>query len=442
MMGSITQRRRKWKVKVGPRRKTIEERMRMLETDELDTRVALIQELIPIGLQAVGNDLQREVAELAGAKHKHGKVNVRWSRGQNGSVYLLDQKVPIKVPRVRNKLTNTEVPLSSYRMLQEPYRADKRVFKQLLNGLSMNKYAECAELTPQVFGLSASNMSRRFKCATAAKLRYLQTRSLRQYEFVAIFIDGKRLAEEGIVMAMGVTRDGKKIILGIEQMSTENHRAVGEFFDRLIARGLRYEEGILFIVDGSKGLDKAIRQKFAGFEVIQRCQWHKRENVVSYLAPEQQKIYRRRLKEAYNQTTYQEVKTALGKIESELEEINPSAAASLREGQEETLTLHRLGLHPELKRHFAHTSCLESVMAQVEQHTGRVDYWRGGTHRQRWVAASVLEIESQLRRIQGYRYLKLLRAKLRELTEQRRKKDALEAPVSHDSMAGIHNSTP
>ena len=171
---------------------------------------------------------------------------------------------------------------------------------------------------------------------------------------------------------------------------------------------------MLFIVDGSKGIIKAINQKFRGYAVIQRCQWHKRENVVSYLSKPQQAIWRRKLQIAYAQTTYTEAKSALMKLVSELEEINSSAAGSLREGLEETLTIYKLKLSTELRKSFSFTNCIESIMAQVEQYTQRVDRWRNGAHMQRWVAAGLLEVEPQLRKVNGWRYMNLLRDRIQE----------------------------
>ena len=412
-MRRIAQRPRKWKKKVSERRRAIKDMTAMGEINDADVKVEFIQALIPLGLKAVNDMLQKEVEALAGIKHKHGKVNTRWG-SQDGSVYLRDQKLPIDIPRVRNKTNNTEVPLTTYQKLQQPYKEDEQTFKKLLNGISTHKYRESTELVPEVFGLSASNMSQRFKKTTMAKLRHLQIRSLRGYGFTAVFIDGKRFAEEGIVIAIGITMEGKKVMLGIEQMATENHRAVVQFFDKLISRGLRFEQGLLFIVDGSKGIIKAINQKFKGYALVQRCQWHKRENVVSYLSKPQAAIWRGKLQAAYAQTTYTEAKSALTKLINELQEINSAAAASLEEGLEETLTIYKLKLSTELRRSFSFTNCIESIMASVEQYTQRVDRWRGGAHIQRWVAAGLLEIEPRLRKVNGWRYMNLLRDRIQE----------------------------
>lgn len=424
-------------MKISERRGEIEEMMKGLDSSDLDVKLNLIQMLIPLGLQAVNDALQKEVREWVGKRYAHGKENTSWGK-QNGSVYLSDQKAPLKVPRIRNKITGREVPLQTYQKLQRPYKEDGQIFKKLLNGLSMRKYQESTEIVPQVFGISPSNVSRRFKKITSAKLRQLQTRRLNKHDFVAMFIDGKRFAEEGLMIALGITIEGEKVILGIEQMSTENHRAIGQFFNKLVERGFNFEEGVLCIVDGAKGLRKAIRQVFGDCAIIQRCQWHKMENVVGYLNPLQQKIYRRKIKAAHSKTTYNEALSALGKLKVELEGINPSAAGSLREGMEETLTIHRLGLCTELKRSFSTTNCIESIMSQVEQYTERVDYWRDGKHIQRWVGAGLLEVEPRLNRVHGCRYLKLLRRKLKAEIEKRQKGKNISVPKEQElAQAGV-----
>lgn len=388
--------------------------------DDIDVKLSLIQSLIPIGLDNVRRILQEEITQIAGEKGLHGKKNVRWGK-QWGSVYLLDQKVPVKVPRLRNKGYNMEIPLEAYQKLQHPYKENEQAMKRLLNGLSMNRYAESSEIVPEVFGLSASNMSRRFQISTAARLKRLMSRDLGSYDFTVILIDGKRFAEEGIVVAVGITTYGNKIILGISQMNTENHKAVEEFFNNLIERGFRFEEGVLFIVDGSRGIIKAIKNKFRGYELIQRCQYHKRENVISHLSKGQQMLWRNKLKSAYTEETYDKAKGELEKLVKELEEINPTAANSLREGLEETLTLHNLGISGSLRRSFSTTNCIESILAQVEQYTQRVDYWRNGAHIQRWVAAGLIEVEPRLCRIKGWRSLTVLRSKIKEVLQIKEK---------------------
>jgi putative transposase len=337
----LTKSRGKAKIKVSKKREAVMNKILESYSEKQDTTIAVIQELIPLGLKAIGEELQREVQELAGKRYQRRDEISRWG-SQPGSVYLRDQKLPIMVPRVRNTNTNQEIRLQGYEKLQQPFDGDRQTFLKLLNGISTHKYRQSAELIPEVFGISASNVSKRFRYKSAQRLQELQTRSLAEHDFAAIFVDGKRYAADGLLIAMGVTLDGVKMILGIEQIHSENSRAIEQFFNKLINRGLVFDQGILFIVDGSKGIDRAIEQRFGIYAFIQRCQWHKRENVISYLDDAQQDLCRRRMKQAYAKTTYAEAKRELEKLDCELSKINPSAAASLREGLEETLTLHHL----------------------------------------------------------------------------------------------------
>lgn len=418
---SIPKTRGKAKIKVIEKRRMTQEMLEKLNTDDLDVSIALIQTLIPYGLKAVAEKLKAEFELLTGKRYQHGKENLRWGK-QGGSVYLRDQKIPIMVPRIRNKRLNQEVSLETYERLQQPYLSDRQTMLKLLNGISMRKYQECAELVPEVFGISASNLSRRFKESTAEMLGKLKTRKLSGYDFVCIFIDGKRYAKDGLLIALGVTIGGRKIILDIEQSCSESTVVMSEFIDKLIERGLKFEEGLLFVVDGSKGIIRAVENRLQEYAFIQRCLWHKQQNVSGHLNDSQKQICKRRLKEAYEKTTYSEAKRALESLHRELTEVNLSAANSLLEGMEETLTLHRLGLSPELCRSLNSTNCIESVMAQLGQYTDKVDRWQNSYQLLRWTSAGLLEIEPRLNKIKGYRYLKLLRLKMKEEIKKRKEK--------------------
>ncbi len=219
-----------------------------------------------------------------------------------------------------------------------------------------------------------------------------------------------------MVLALGSTLNGDKVLLGFVQTDTENARAITIFLRGLVDRGLDLSAGALVVIDGSKGLKAGAEAAFRGQVLIQRCQWHKRENVVSYLPRKEQQFWRGRLQRAYQRPTYEEAKRDLNAIRTELEELNQSAVASLDEGFEETLTPHRLGVFPLVGRSLKTTNVLESVNAQAEQRCGRVDYWKNSNQKQRWLAAALLDIEPRLRRLLGYRHLPLLRAAIqREL---------------------------
>ena len=421
-IGNVAKKRGKAKVKISDKREAAMQKIVDSYSKDFNVRMEMIQALIPFGLKAVANELQNEFERLVGIKHSRTGSNARWGK-QNGSVYLRDQKFPVVVPRVRNVDLNQEVPLEAYRRLQRPFDDDNGALKRLLYGLSTHRYEESSALAAEAFGISPSNLSKKFKRCSADKLKELQERSLKQYDIVAIFIDAKRYADDGLMVAMGVTIDGRKIVLGVEQSHNENSRAIEQWFDKWIERGLKFEDGILFIIDGSKGIRKAIERKFSVYAFIQRCRWHKRENVVSYLDDSQQALFRRRLQLAYEKTTYKEAKAALDGLYRELDMINVSAANSLAEGLEETLTMHHLGLSPELAKSLSTTNCMESVMSQMGQYTDKVDRWRNSGQILRWTATSLMDVEPRLNKIIGYRYLSVLRSKLREIVIQRLEKE-------------------
>jgi len=397
--------------------------------EDLSVRVPLIQALIPLGLEAVAELLQQDVQALVGPPYARGQRPPglhRWTR-QAGSIYLADQKLRILRPRVRNRRTREEVPLQTYAQLQQPRAADEGVLRRILHGLSCRDYRTCAEAVPEAFGLSASTMSRRYIRASARKLQLLRERRLGPYEFVALVLDGKAFQDDTLVVALGVTVQGEKVLLGFVETGTENEAACAEFLEGLVERGLRYEEGLVVVMDGGKGLRAAVRRVFGPQTPVQRCQWHKRENVVAYLPKAQQALWRGKLQQAYAQPTYGEAKSALEDVRRELKRINESAARSLDEGLEETLTLHRLGVGPALRQNLVTTNGLESIFALVEQWTGKVDRWQNSNQKHRWLAAALLDLEPRLRRLRGYRGLPQLREALQE---ERRRAKALSKGVA------------
>ena len=205
---------------------------------------------------------------------------------------------------------------------------------------------------------------------------------------------------------------------------TENERAITGFLRSLVERGLDCSAGVLVVIDGAKGLRAAVKNVFGGQALIQRCQWHKRENVVSYLSKLEQTSWRKRLQRAYDRPTHKEAVAALEQLHAELEERNQSAANSLAEGLEETLTLHRLGVYGVLGISLKTTNCLESVNALVEERCAKVDCWKTSNQRMRWLATALADIEPRLRRVRGHRHLGLLRAALKRELKLEEKKSA------------------
>lgn len=275
-----------------------------------NVRALLLQALIPLGLEAACALMEDEVTALAGPRYvRDGNPRGRWGR-QEGSIYLADQKLALAVPRVRDRAANAEVPLQTYGQLQQPRAMDEGVLRRILAGLSCREYRACAEAVPEAFGLSRSSVSRRFIAATARKLKALQERRLDGYRFAALVLDGKTFADDTMVTAVGLTGEGQKLLLGFVQTGTENTTTCTDLLRHLIARGLRTEEDLLVVLDGGKGLRAAVTAVFGADTPVQRCTFHKRENVVSYLPKSRQAEWRGKLAHAYAQPTYAAARAA------------------------------------------------------------------------------------------------------------------------------------
>jgi putative transposase len=392
---------------------------------DVDSKVEMIRALVPLGLMHVAELLDDEVTELAGTRHARKEASVPGRRhGTNpGTVRLAGQRVPIRVPRVRS-LAGGEIPLRSYDAVRGTGQVDDVLLKRVLYGISCRNYEAAAESVPGAIGLSSSTVSRGFIQASATTLREFQERDLSGEDFVALFLDGKTFADATMVIALGITMSGEKRPLGFVETDTENAKVLAPFLRSLVERGLDASQGLLVILDGGKGLRSAVAKVFRDKALVHRCQWHKRENVVSYLPKGEQAEWRRRLQQGYNRPTYDEAQKALARLHAELEERNQSAAASLAEGLEETLTLHRLGVYALLGRSFKTTNCLESINALVEERCAKVDHWKNSSQRQRWLATALVDIEPRLRKVMGHRHLPKLRDALkRELQIEEKKPD-------------------
>lgn len=384
------------------------------ERESLGVRLKLIQMLLPIGLLAAEDQMENEVRSLAGARYQRGGQSDRW--GSNaGSVYLGDQKVSVRVPRVRNRQTNEEIPLQSYQGMQSPQLIDEMTLQRILRGLSQRSYAEAALQIPATFGIKKSAVSKRFVKASGKKLREFMERDLSEYDIVALIIDGKTYSDTQVLVAMGITMKGEKIILGFTEATSENYVVCKEFLNRLINRGLRIDQEILVVLDGSKGLRKGVLEILGDKVFIQRCQWHKRENIIRHLDRQNQVYFRNKLRAAYEQPTYEKAKHRLNILRRELKAINESAVASLDEGLEETLTLHRLRMFTKVGISLKTTNCLENVNKHLGRYTGRVDHWQSSDQKRRWIASSLCLIEPKLRLAKGREFFPTLREMMHEL---------------------------
>ena len=383
---------------------------------ELEEQLDIFQDYTEM-LRIVANNLMlEEINNKCGERYSREKPEEgRYSRwGSNpGSIKIGEEKIPIEVPRYYDNNKGTAKNTDIYKKLREQASPTETLVKSILLGLSQKDYGQLSKTMAESFGLSQSSISRSFIEKSAKELESYEKRDLGRYDFTALLIDGKYLSGEQIIIAMGITITGDKLLLGFVDSTTENTRAVKGLLRNLIERNFRFDEGLLCIVDGSKALSKAIKETFGKNCLIQRCQWHKRENVVSYLKEEDAEYYRQKLQSAYREPTYEGARSRLKEIIKELEKKNKTAANSLKEGLEETLTIHRLGLAVELGRSLTTTNAIENVNSKLSRYLRKIKYWKNPDMFFRWVTLGLIEIEYRLRRIHNYKKLYLLRNALK-----------------------------
>jgi len=364
------------------------------------------------GLRILQGILEEEVTCRVGPPHHPDPASgaLRWGR-QPGYVVFGGQKVGIERPRVRRR-EGQEVQLENYGRWQQDGRMQRAVAERIVCGLSTRKYRRAVQATLEGYGIRKSSVSRHFVRATANQLRELCERKLGELQWVAVLIDGIEFAGQTLIVALGVEENGTKHVLGLWQGATENATVCKALLEDLLARGLDPERRYLFVLDGSQALRAAVNKVFGERVPVQRCQLHKRRNGKDHLPESCRADYDRQLRNAYAMTGYTEAKAALERIWRQLVEVNPSAARSLEEGMEETLTLHRLGVPPPLRRSLASTNLIESCLSTVRHVARNVKRWQRGDHIARWTAAGLLEAQKKFRKVKGYRELKELARKL------------------------------
>jgi len=364
------------------------------------------------GLRVMELLMEEEVRERVGERSQPqpDRMANRWGK-ERGFCVVMGQKVPIDRPRVRTT-DDQEVRLGSYEMFHRGEPLTETVWEKLMLGLSTRKYGRAVREFAEAYGLEKSTISEHFIEASRAKLKDMMERRLDKMRLCALLIDATPFAGQQMVAALGISQDGRKTILGIRQGATENATVVGELLGDLMNRGLDLTEPRLYVLDGGKALHAAVK-KYAGESVpIQRCQVHKRRNVLDHLTDEQKPLAAKKLNAAYALEDYATAKQALNTLHRELMDLNPSAARSLGEGLEETLTVHRLHVPPQLRKTLASTNVIESAFSIVERVCANVKRWHAGDQRERWVGSGLLVAEKQFRRVQGHKQIPIL---LREL---------------------------
>jgi putative transposase len=364
------------------------------------------------GLQLMDLMMQAEVEELAGERSQRQteRTATRWG-SERGYCVVMGQKVPIHRPRVRTT-DDKEVRLGSYEMFHRGEPLTETVWEKLMLGLSTRKYGQAVREFREAYGLEKSAISEHFIEASRKKLKEMMERRLDKTRLCALLIDATPFQGQQLVAALGISEDGRKTILGIRQGATENATVVGELLGDLFERGLDFTAPRLYVLDGGKALTAAVKKYAGESAAIQRCQVHKRRNVLDHLNDEQRPAVAKKLNAAYALEDYAAAKQALNTLHRELMDLNPSAARSLAEGMEETLTVHRLHLPLQLRKTMASTNVIESAFSIVEQVCKNVKRWHDGDQRERWVGSGLLVAEKQFRRIQGYKKIPAL---IREL---------------------------
>jgi putative transposase len=364
------------------------------------------------GLQLMELLMEEEVRELVGERSRPqpDRRASRWGK-ERGYCVVMGQKVRVTRPRVRTT-DDQEVRLGSYEMFHRGEPLTETVWEKLMLGLSTRKYGQAVRQFSEAYGLEKSAISEHFIDASRTKLKEMMERRLDKLKLCALLIDATPFAGQQMVAALGISQDGRKTILGIRQGATENATVVGELLGELANRGLDFSEPRLYVLDGGKALHAAVK-KYAGESApIQRCQVHKRRNVLDHLTDEQKPLVAKKLNVAYALEDHAAAKLALEQLHRELMDINPSAARSLGEGLEETLTVHRLHVPPQLRKTLASTNVIESAFSIVERVCSNVKRWHPGDQRERWVGSGLLVAEKQFRRVQGHKQIPNL---LREL---------------------------
>lgn len=367
------------------------------------------------GLQLMDLLMQEEVRGLVGERSQRQSERTanRWGSEQ-GYCVVMGQKVPVKRPRVRTT-DDTEVRLGSYEMFHRGEPLTETVWEKLMLGLSTRKYGQAVRQFTEAYGLEKSAVSEHFIEASRAKLKDLMERRLDKTRLCALLVDATPFEGQQMVAALGIAQDGRKMILGIRQGATENATVVGELLGDLVSRGLDFTEPRLYVLDGGKALAAAVKKHAGESAAIQRCQVHKRRNVLDHLTDEQKPAVAKQLNAAYALEDYAAAKQALNILHRQLMDLNPSAARSLGEGMEETLTVHRLHVPMQLRKTLASTNVIESAFSIVETVCRNVKRWHGGDQRERWVGSGLLVAQKQFRRVTGHKQIPALITELESL---------------------------
>jgi transposase-like protein len=374
-----------------------------------------------MGVQGLVKSLEEELTTILGERYRHlsNREGSRWGSTQS-SVTLGGRKISIDRPRGRwRKGGEVELPTLTAVASEDPL--SEHVVRQLLAGVSTRGYHKALEPVPEDLSVSATSKSaasRRFVARTEGEMKSFLSRSLSLLDLVALMIDGFVVAGSSVICALGIDHAGCKHVLGLWEGATENATVVRELLTNLVERGLNADATLLFVIDGGKALRKAIREVFGERAKVQRCQVHKLRNVLDHLPESWHPLVRQALRAAFRAPDAAKGRQLVKALAGRLETDHPGAAASLREGLDELLTVAELGVQGWLRRTLETTNPIENLVSTVRWVSRKVKRWRSGSMVLRWAATGVVEAEKRFRRVKGYRDLGALAAALRSPTKQ------------------------
>ena len=370
---------------------------------------------VGVGLQVMQLMMGEELNEIVGPKGKHNADRAATRHGsESGSAVLGGRKVAVTRPRARHLDGSGEVELQTYAHFCTEDLLGQMALERMVAGLSTRNYSAGLEPVGDVeqTGTKRSSVSRRFVARTQSALKELMARDLSELTIVALLLDGVEIAGHTMIVALGIDAKGHKHPLGLREGTTENKGVCRGLLSNLIERGLDFRDGILVVIDGGMGLRAAVNSVFGRLALVQRCQLHKRRNVIDHLPDHMHSFVTKKMERAYKMRDFGAARRSLGDLAKTLDTQHPGAAASLREGLEETLTVVRLGLSPSLQRTLRSTNTIESMISIGRTTMRNVKRWRDAKMIERWTAAGMLEAENRFYRVQGYRDIPALQAAL------------------------------
>jgi len=397
----------------------VEEQLQLPLVDTLvDIRADMLEVVVRAGMKVVEAMFEEDRVRICGPKHARspGRDVVRGGT-VDGELVLGGRRVAVRRPRVR-RVGGKEVRLPSYERLRAEDPLYERAVEQMLVGVATRKYGRSLEPLPASVasrGTSKSAVSRRFVARTRAELDAWAGRPLGELDIVALMVDGIGFGEHTLVVALGIDATGKKHALAIREGSTENATLCRSLLADLVTRGVSADRSILVVIDGGTGVRSAVKQVFGDYALVQRCQVHKKRNVLDHLPEHAKPHVRKVMQDAYALDDHDKAKVQLERLAKSLDEQHPSAAASLREGLGETLTVLRLGIGPMLRKSLATTNPIESTFSTVRRVSRRVTRWQSGTMTLRWALAGTMEAEKTWRRVMGKANMPKLVSALRQL---------------------------